>query len=289
MYLLKPYFRPRKTPFKQFNPENKRLIQKQSEQLNNKIVPLTEQLQERIELASRYQHQEDLIKGLEQKINLVGENARLRYLLGGANGIKALEVSKLFSIPFVKAMLFNFERSIALNPLYLPAYEAYIESLSMVPSLLGGSLDKARQLANKLMEKDKIQAFFALGFIAASQGEKEQANTLYVKGLELLEQKGFCDQNLTDFFSNSSMNYPYKIAEKSANQQQASQVGLCAINYFIEQYSPFHNLPLEWAYYQKARLLHQLNNSSAAKIAIEKALSINANFNIGKSWKAQHL
>lgn len=278
-----------KTPFKQFNPEDRKAYTESKRGIEQQNLPLIEELNERIKLASRFKHQEDLIKSLEQKIALVGENARLRYLLGGANGIKALQVSKMFSISYVKAMLFNFERSVELNPNYLPALEAYIESLSMVPSLLGGSMEKATQLANDLMEQNKEQAYFSLGFITAAQGQEKEASLLYFKALEHLRQMELCDQNLADYFLPFSMNFSYKIAAISAQQKAFSPLGLCAINHFIAGYSPFHNLPLEWAFYQKARLLYQLNEKKAARIAIEKALSINPIFETGKSWKAQHL
>ena len=88
----------------------------------------------RLQLASKYKVQDDLIKALEEKNRLQGESAQLRYLLGGANGIKALQVNKMFSITYVKAMLENFKRAM-LDPNHLPALEAYIESLCMVHPL----------------------------------------------------------------------------------------------------------------------------------------------------------
>ncbi|MGB1449311.1 MAG: hypothetical protein ACPG8F_05655 [Flavobacteriaceae bacterium] len=277
-----------KTPFKAFDPATTLAYGKEKKAIEQQNLSLIEEINERIKLASSFKHQEDLIKNLEQKISLEGENARLRYLLGGANGIKALEVSKMFSIPYVKAMLFNFERSVELNPNYLPALEAYIEALSMVPGLLGGSMEKATQLANNLMDQNKEQAYFSLGFIAAAKGQEKEARLLYIKALEHLQQKELCDQNLADYFLPFSMNYPYKIAAISAQQKAFSSLGLCAINQFIAGYSPFHNLPLEWAFYQKARLLYQLNEKNAAMTAIEKALSINPTFEIGKSWKVHY-
>ena len=79
----------------------------------------------------------------KKKIEVV-ETAELRYYLGGINGIKALSVYRLFALPYVRSMLINFKRAIALDPNYTPAIEAYIESLCLVPSIIGGDIRKQK-------------------------------------------------------------------------------------------------------------------------------------------------
>lgn len=277
-----------KTPFLEFNSQTEKDYNIAKQKIEKQNLPPLERLSQRIQLASRYKNQEDLIKGLEQKIALVGENARLRYLLGGANGIKALQVSRMFSIPYVKAMLYNFERSLALDPTYIPALEAYIESLCMVPSLLGGDTEKAKRLAKDLLALDEVQGHFAFGFIAKAEEEEERAKAHYSKALKQLEKNLFCSEELKKYFAPFSMNYPYKIAEKSLEYQQAFEVGQCSIEYFIEHHTPFYNLPLEWAHYKNAQLLYALEEKSGAQVAIQQSLAINPDFELAKKWKVKH-
>ncbi len=287
LFLSPLVFGQEKAPFRQFNKANKSTYIQQKKAISSAEISPEEKINQRIQLASKYKAQDDLIAAFEAKIALLGENAQLRYLLGGSNGIKALQVNRMLSVSYVKEMLFNFERALVLDPSHLPALEAYIESLCMVPALLGGDLAKAKELAARLKSIDQVQAYFSLGFIAAVEQNNALATDHYKKAFNLLEEQFFCAQNLTDFFAKSAMNFPYKIAEISNAHQLSPAIGLCAINYFIEQQTPFYTLPLEWAYFQKAQLLASLGKNDAALIEMEKALEINPNFELGKSWQTK--
>ena len=204
-----------KAPFKQFDEANKKEYSSQKKAIVQSKSTALEKINLRLQLASKYKVQDDLIKALEEKIRLRGESAQLRYLLGGANGIKALQVNKMFSITYIKAMLENFKRAIILDPNHLPALEAYIESLCMVPSLIGGDIEKAKQFATQLMRLDPVQGSFALGFIASKETTDAQAKQYFSMAFNLLEQQSFCSQNLEEYFAKSSMNLPYKIVRVS--------------------------------------------------------------------------
>jgi len=274
-----------RAPFLEFDPANKAQYLQQKRAIEQSKGTSLEKINLRIRLASRYKAQGDLITALENKIITQGENAQLRYLLGGANGIKALQVNKMFSIPYVNAMLENFQQALILDFDHLPALEAYVEALCMVPSLLGGDKAKARQYAMQLKKLDPVQGFFALGFIAASHQQKEQAREDYKSAFLLLEKQSFCVQRWADYFAKSSMNFAYKIAEISTTYQLSPEIGLCAINYFIDQYSPYNNLPLEWAYFQKAQLLYAVGETAAASNVLKESLEINPTFEAAKKWQ----
>ena len=274
-----------KAPFLQFDLANKTRYVQQKRAIEQLPSGSSEKINLRIRLASRYKAQEDLIAALENKLDIQGENVQLRYLLGGANGIKALQVNKMFSIPYVNAMLENFEQALTLDSKHLPALEAYVEALCMVPSLLGGDRNMAKQYAKQLKELDPVQGFFAMGFIASIEEQNKQAKDYFKKAFETLETQSFCTQKLADYFMKSSMNFPYKMAEISTAYQLSPEIGLCAINYFIDQYSPFDTLPLEWAYFQKAQLLIALGKKPAASLALKESLAINPAFERAKKWQ----
>ena len=274
-----------RVPFKQFDEANKKEYFSQEKAIEQSKNNAIEKINLRILLASKYKTQDDLIVALEDKIKLQGESAQLRYLLGGANGIKALQVNKMFSITYVKAMLENFKRALMLDPNHLPALEAYIEALCMVPSLLGGDIEKAEQFAAQLMRLDPVLGYFAKAFIASTENQDQQAELYFTKAFNLLEQQSFCSQNLEEYFANSSMNLPYKMAETSTMYQLSPSIGLCAINHFIERFTLYDNIPLEWAYFQKAQLLFALGEVNAARLAIKTSLEINPVFDVAKKWQ----
>ncbi len=247
-----------------------------------------EKVEQRIKLASIYKAQEDVLAALEEKLILTRETAKLRYLIAGTNGIIALQVSKIFSIPYVKSMLNNFDQSLQLDAGYLPTYEAYTEALCMVPSFLGGDVDKAKYLASKLAQFSPVDGYFAQGYIAASQALESDAIATYKKAFQVLLEMNFCLIDLAEFFASRSMNLPYKIGALSAHYGIETSIGLCAINYFIDHQSPLYNLPLEWAYLRKAQLHKKLDQNAKAYQSISKALAINSNFTLAKQFKQTH-
>ena len=247
-----------------------------------------EKVEERIKLASIYKEQEEVLAALEEKLILKGETAKLRYLIAGTNGIIALQQSKIFSIPYVKSMLKNFERSIQLDASFLPSYEAYTEALCMVPSLLGGDVKKAKYLASKLEQLSPVDGYFAQGYIANSQALESEARAKYKQAFDLLLEIDFCMLNLTNFFASRSMNFPYKISAVSVHYDIAPSVGICAIDYFIDNQNVSYNLPLEWAYFRKAQLHKRLDQNAKAYQSISQALEINSNFTLAKQFKQTH-
>lgn len=257
------------------------------EALNSEASQL-EKINQRIRLASTYKKQKDVLVALEEKLSLTGETAALHYLIAGTNGIIALQTNRFFSIPYVKAMMENFNLSLKIDPEYVPTYEAYIEALCMVPSLLGGDLNLAKQLAAKLEQMSPVEGHFAQAFIAKTLRDETAAKVHYAKAFDLLIQINFCDVDLSNFFASKSMNFPYKIAEVSAHFEIASDIGVCAIDYFIENYTPLYNLPLEWAYFRKAQLHLKLEEDAKAKRWINKALEINPNFKQAKQFKQNY-
>jgi len=81
------------------------------------------------------------------------------------------------------------------------------------------------------------------------------------------------------------MNLPYKMAETSTIYQLFPSIGLCAINHFIERFTLYDNIPLEWAYFQKAQLLYALGKTNDATLAIKESLEINPVFDVAKKWQ----
>lgn len=276
-----------KTPFKKFDEANRAEYVLKKKTIQASKSSRLEKINLRIQLASRYKEQDDLISALEDKISNQGESAQLLYFLGGANGIKALQVNRMFSVSYVKAMLKNFKRALALNPNHLPTLEAYIESLSMVPSLIGGDIDKAKVLAKRLMKLDQVKAYFSFAFIAIAEAKKSQATDYYKKAFDLLEKQSFCSQNLSEYFAQHSMNLSYKIAEDSVLNNLSPAIGLCAIDYFIDKQSPVYNIPLEWAYFRKAQLFVAMGEKEQALLEIKNALSINPYFQWAKDLQTK--
>ena len=267
-------------PYLRFDDHQKPRYEEALERLLDSLEPPLAQIDARIALAGRFKQQEDLIQVLEEKINRSGENARLCYLLGGAHGIRALEISRFRSLPHVRNMLYYFKRSIALDSTYIPAYEAAVEALCKVPSVIGGSVEEAQAYAQQLQAISPSAGLFSHAFILVQKGEAVAAAAAYKNAFQALEDDIEKEGDAAAYFNRFSMNFPYKIAVLSREQNQSFALGLQAIDYFIDQARPGYNLPLEWAYYHKGKLHQQLGEQDKALAAFDKSLSINPSFEL---------
>lgn len=270
-------------PFLSIKEKDLQFYKEEKQKIETSLSDPQQLLDARIALASQYKHQAELIVALEEKIALQGETAYLRYLLGGANGIRALQVSRIRSLPYVRKMLFNFQRSIALDKTYLPAYEAAVESLCQVPEIIGGSKDKAQEYATKLTQLDSIFGMFSQAYVLRHKGHIEQANAYYKKAFEMFYSDEQCPENAATFFSKTSINFPFKMAVLSDELSHHRRAGLCAIDFFILKANQGYTIPLEWAYLQKGKLHIQLHEAEMAEIALQKAVEINPNFTPAKA------
>lgn len=269
--------------FMAFDESRQAAYQQEQAQLDQQDLSPLAYVDQKIYIASSYKQLDDLIAALEEKITLTSENAALCYYLGGVNGMKALSVYRLFALPYVRAMLNNFKRSLQLDPTYTPAIEAYIEALCLVPAIIGGSVEKANELSAQLIELSLVEGYFSKGFIAKHLRKDKEAIKAYSRAFDQLEDIGFCQLDPTVFFENKSLNFSYKIAEVSAHYTLSPAIGLCAIDYFIAQATPLYTIPLEWAYYRKAQLQLKLGQVAEAALSLKKALAINPSFELAKT------
>lgn len=252
----------------------------ESAQLSPKIA-----LRERKKLAAKYHNQSDLIAVLEEELRQEGDSAPLRYQLGGANGLYALSISKMLSLPYVRAMLRNFDAAIQLDSLYTPAYEAAIRAHYMVPSLIGGDKKKAQLLIKKLKSFAPIQGALMQAYGLEKEGFALQAKKEVEQAFAQWDHQFGCDQNLNSFFSKTSMNFPLEMALFSTRFGVHPVMGLCMVNYFITEADYRYTVSLEWAYFIKFRLEEQVGEKQKANEALQKALEINPTFDIELATK----
>lgn len=267
-------------PFARFNSEKKTEYQQKIQKLGN-IQNERDKNQERIELAYAYKDYQGLIKALEEEIKAQPQQANLYYRLAGIQGIRSLEVSKIYAPSYLKSMIKNFQTVLQLSPDFIPAIEAYIEVLCKIPAFFGGSEEKAQKWAHYLEQIAPVDGAFAQAMIVRETQGFDAALPRYKKIFRELSVSDLC-KNPVSFFKGRSINFPYKIAEMAVLTSSSSEVGLCAIEYFIDQESVYYNIPMEWVYYRKAQLLQSLGKTDKAKSMFRKALEINPKFDRAK-------
>lgn len=267
-------------PFAAFDSKNKAAYLQEKKVLE-RIQNERDRNGELIQLAYAFKDYEGLIQLLEKEIIHNPKKAELYYRLAGVQGIRSLEVSKIFAPPYLRGMIKNFDSALVLSQDYIPAIEAYIEVLCKIPSLFGGSVTKAEEWVQRLKKLSPIDGALAHAFVVRETQGFDAAIPTYKAVFNQLITVEFCE-NPTAFFQGKSINYSYKIAEMAVLTSSSSEVGLCAVDYFIDHTSIYYNIPLEWAYYRKGQLLENQGEKEKAKTVFKKALEINPNFERAK-------
>jgi len=105
--------------------------------------------------------------------------------LGRAYGRRA-ETSSFITAPGLatKARA-NFERAVALDPRNMPALNDLFEYYLQAPGFLGGGLDKATALAEKIRTLDSVEYHFTLARLAEQQKEFHNAEAQLRRAVDL--------------------------------------------------------------------------------------------------------
>ena len=105
------------------------------------------------DINSHFKQWDSAINYYEELLELKPDCALYNFKLGGALGMKAMEISKFqaaFLIPDIKKHL---EKAVSLDPNHVESHRALSQLYLELPSMLGGSFDKSLSHAKKLVYK----------------------------------------------------------------------------------------------------------------------------------------
>ncbi len=197
------------------------------------------------------------------------ENADYSFKYGAALGMKALSISKLQSVIYISDIKKYLEKAVELNPKHVESRRVLVELYTKLPGILGGSLDKAQGFANELEDLNKVDYFLAHAYIAKEDEGMAEAEIFFKKALE-------AHQQLASNKKRNNLNY--ELGKAASDFEVYPQYGLKLLNEYIANFGYKDIYPLEWAYYNKAKLQAASMNKSEAIISIDKALTLRGNF-----------
>jgi len=124
-------------------------------------------------------------ESLERAVAMEPDNSHHYMWLGRAYGRRA-ETSSFITAPgFAKKTCANFERSVALNPRNLDALNDLFEYYLEAPGFLGGGLDKASALAEKIRALDPVEYHFTQARLAEKRKEFNTAEAQLRRAIDL--------------------------------------------------------------------------------------------------------
>ena len=195
--------------------------------------------------------------------------AKRYFLLGGAAGFRALEVPIFSSIKYINIMKPAFEQAVRLEPLNVKYLRAQVDVLLALPILLGGSMNKAKGIINKIKSLNLIEGFLAEGSMYEIQKDLYHAKKVYKKLFDFIEQNYTACS--VDFTNDIRRDLAYDLGRIAADFDLNIIWGLCALKYFAETHENKDTVPIGWVYYQSARLAKKSKNIKQMDYFIEKA------------------
>lgn len=157
-----------------------------------------------------------------QKLKVSNPNeANYFYKYGGALGMKAKESNKFKALLMMDDVKASFEKAIKLNPKHIDARWALIEVYIQLPSIVGGSQEKAIQYSNELLRISPVDGYLSKGHIYEYYKKYALAESQYKSAILVGNSKNSY-QKLADLYKNK-MNMPEKAKQILLNYNETNK------------------------------------------------------------------
>jgi Flp pilus assembly protein TadD len=149
-------------------------------------------------------------------------NGEFYLWLGRAFGRRAETSSFLTAASYASKARENFERAVALTPNNIEALNDLFEYYLQAPGFLGGGLDKARTLAQRIRQLDPAEYSYAQARLAERQREFGQAEQALRRAVDLAPRQVGRMVDLAKFLSNQGR---YEEADRAWQQAESLAPG----------------------------------------------------------------
>jgi len=239
----------------------------------------------------------------EPLVNQDDSNANYHFKLGGAIGMKALEMNRIRAIGYIGDIREHFERAAQLDPKHIEARWALVEFYIQLPAIIGGSEKKAIVYANQLTEISPVDGHLAKGYIAEYNNRPKDAEQHYKMAIKTGGSVHTYNK-LTTFYEDSEQpekalrnaqnclqehdrnSLHYQIGKIAAQYNLDPELGINCLHKYIKNHSVKDGVPKDWAYYRLAQIYKNMGEKDSALQWIERALSKRPNFKEAKKEKA---
>jgi tetratricopeptide (TPR) repeat protein len=235
-------------------------------------------LDEIIKLGFQFKDWETVIN-FSQKGNSIEESYFRYFNLGAASGFRSREVSKIIAIPYVNIMKYAFLKCLSLKPLDLLALRALLEVYLKIPVLLGGSLKKSYNFADKIIKIDLLEGYLALGYIEEYIGSKIKAKNHYKSALDVYtENYKKINKIKNNYLVNSRRNLIYDLGRALIDYEIDVNSGKKLLIYFLETHTKKDIISKTWIYFNLAKNSIRSGDEDEFEKYYKLALNSNPNF-----------
>ncbi len=238
----------------------------------------------------------------EQLIQVDAKNANYHYKYGEALGMKALRNNAFFSFFMMNKVKGEFLLAANLDNTHIDSRWALVVYYTELPGIIGGSIRKALEFTDQLQILSPVDGYLSKGYVYEYDNEVELAEENYKKAIEVGGSIN-CYNKLISFYKKN--NEPekaisiieeayiklkintlnYQLGEVSATFNLNLEKGGYSLNKYIKNFSSEDEYSIRWAYLRLAQIYKHKEDKFNALKWINKALSIQSEFELALKEK----
>lgn len=223
-------------------------------------------------------------------VDLKPLEADYHYKYGGVVGMMAKESSKFKALGLINQTKKSFSKAAILDPTHWAVRWAQVELYVQLPAFLGGSYNKALEIADELEAISKLNGYFAKAYIYAQKGDETHSKNFTKKGVKIRYLAScLSHQNHTKECTTHNNTLHYDLALACMTNELDVDAAAFLLRKFIADFNSADRVPLELAHFQLSKLLLKQNNREDALEHLNYALKLNPNFDVAKNEKKRIL
>ena len=233
-----------------------------------------EDYQKLLNLSEKKRDYKNSIKYLEKIISLGENNIPIKYKIASYSSIVAKNTKSFASVKYIKKALKNYKSILREDNFHLKSLTALAKLHALLPSFLGGDINKSKEYSKKIMKIDQIQANLIIGMINEIENKKNDAKNNYIKAIKMHYDQLKNQNNIDNLLL-------YELIDISVRFKIINSNTLLLVDAY-NSYQGVNLIQLEWVYFRFAQVYLFLNNLREAKYYAKKSLDLNSNFEKSK-------
>jgi len=233
-----------------------------------------EDYQKLLNLSEKKRDYKNSIKYLEKIISLGENNISIKYKIASYSSIVAKNTKSFASVKYIKKALKNYKSILREDNFHLKSLTALAKLHALLPSFLGGDINKSKEYSKKIMKIDQIQANLIIGMINEIENKKNDAKNNYIKAIKMHYDQLKNQNNIDNLLL-------YELIDISVRFKIINSNTLLLVDAY-NSYQGVNLIQLEWVYFRFAQVYLFLNNLREAKYYAKKSLDLNSNFEKSK-------
>lgn len=209
------------------------------------------------------------IKHYEKLIEKEPNSSAYNFKIGGAMGMKAMEISKFKAALMIGDIKSYLNKAAELDKNHAEVRRALVELYMQLPSIIGGSKDLAQQYVNELQSINKVDAYLAQAYIYKTEEDREAIKKAVRNALEEAKK----DQRLVE---RNQLNF--ELGERAASLDLMPDMAVQFLEKYIENYNYKDLKSPAWAHFHIAKIEAAQKNRDKALSHVNKALADKFNF-----------